>query len=46
MITIDPGGRSSKLPYSHPGEEFAIVFEGEVTLTLGDEDMFFNAGIR
>lgn len=37
MITMEPGGRSSKEPYSHAGEEMAIVFENEVTLVLGDE---------
>jgi transcriptional regulator with XRE-family HTH domain len=37
MITMAPGGRSGKHPTAHPGEEFAIVFEGEVTLTLRDE---------
>lgn len=36
MITLDPGGRSGSQPESHPGEEFAFIFEGEVTLTLGD----------
>ena len=35
MITIAPGGRSGKRPSSHPGEEFALVFDGEVSLTLG-----------
>jgi transcriptional regulator with XRE-family HTH domain len=30
MITIAPGGRSGKQPSSHLGEEFALVFEGEV----------------
>jgi len=37
MITIAPGGRSGKQPSCHPGEEFALVFEGEVSLTLGTE---------
>lgn len=37
MITIAPGGRSGKKPSSHPGEEFALVYEGEVTLALGDD---------
>jgi transcriptional regulator with XRE-family HTH domain len=37
MITIAPGGRSSSRPEAHGGEEFALVFEGEATLTLGDE---------
>jgi transcriptional regulator with XRE-family HTH domain len=37
MITIAPGGRSGKQPASHPGEEFALVFDGEVSLTLGSD---------
>lgn len=37
MITIAPGGRSGKQPYAHPGEEIAIVFDGEVQLTLGEK---------
>lgn len=37
MITIAPGGRSSARPEAHAGEEFALVFEGEAVLTLGDE---------
>lgn len=37
MITMAPGGRSGKRPSSHSGEEFALVFDGEVSLTLGTE---------
>jgi transcriptional regulator with XRE-family HTH domain len=37
MITLAPGGQSGGRPYSHGGDEFAIVFEGEVRLTLGEE---------
>jgi transcriptional regulator with XRE-family HTH domain len=36
MLTLEPGGRSGSQPYAHAGEEFAIVFEGEVSLTLGE----------
>lgn len=36
MITLDPGGRSGSQPTSHPGEEFAFIHEGEVTLTLAE----------
>jgi len=35
MITVAPGGRSGKRPSRHSGEEFALVFEGEIDLTLG-----------
>jgi quercetin dioxygenase-like cupin family protein len=37
LITIASGGRSGKQPSSHPGEEFALVFDGEVSLTLGSD---------
>jgi len=37
MITLASGGRSGKRTSSHPGEEFALVFDGEVSLTLGDD---------
>jgi len=33
---IPPGGRSRE-PYAHQGEEFGIVLEGNVTLTIGKE---------
>lgn len=37
MITINAGGRSGKQPSSHLGEEFALVYDGEVSLTLGSD---------
>jgi transcriptional regulator with XRE-family HTH domain len=37
MITMAPGGRSGTYPAARAGEKFALIFEGEVTLTLGDE---------
>jgi XRE family transcriptional regulator, regulator of sulfur utilization len=37
LITLRPGGRSGKHPYPHPREEFAIVVEGKLSLTLGPE---------
>ena len=36
MITLEPGGCSGAVPVSHPGEEFALCFDGEMTLTLND----------
>lgn len=39
MITLAPGRRSGKAPARHPGEEFALVFDGEVALTL-DQDVY------
>jgi len=38
LITLRPGGRSGKHPYAHPAEEFAVVVQGEVTLTLGPDE--------
>lgn len=35
MITLAAGGSSGKRPYAHPAAQFAIVFEGELRLTLG-----------
>jgi transcriptional regulator with XRE-family HTH domain len=37
MITIATGGSSGKRPYAHRGYQFAIVFDGELQLTLGEE---------
>ena len=36
LTTIKPGGKSRE-PYSHPGEEFGFVLEGEIAITVGDE---------
>ena len=36
LTTIKPGGKSRE-PYSHPGEEFGFVLEGEITITVGNE---------
>ncbi len=35
LVTLRPGGCSGKHPYPHPHEEFALVLQGEVVLTLG-----------
>jgi transcriptional regulator with XRE-family HTH domain len=37
MITIASGGTSGKRPYAHRGHQFALVFGGELRLTLGGE---------
>ena len=37
MLTMAPGGRSGIFPAAPGGEKFALVVEGEVSLTLGDE---------
>jgi transcriptional regulator with XRE-family HTH domain len=37
MLTMAPGGRSGQYPTTPGRERFALIFAGEVTLTLGDE---------
>lgn len=37
MMIMAPGGRSGKYPATHSGEKFALIVEGEITLTLGNE---------
>jgi transcriptional regulator with XRE-family HTH domain len=44
LITLGAGGRSGKHPYGHATEEFAIVLEGEVDITLGPETHHLHAG--
>ena len=44
MITLSPGGRSGKRPNSHSGEEFALIFDGQITLTLGSETYELHPG--
>lgn len=44
LITLEPGGRSGKHPYPRPCDEFALVLEGEVTLTLGPDSQVMEAG--
>lgn len=36
MLTLAPGGRSGAHPYAHGVDGFAIVFDGDVLLTMGD----------
>jgi transcriptional regulator with XRE-family HTH domain len=44
LITMAPGGRSGKFPTAPVGEKFALVLQGEVTLTLGDEEYRLGTG--
>jgi len=44
LITIEPGGMSGKHPYLPAREEFAMVVEGKVVLTLGSTDHLLNTG--
>lgn len=38
MLTLEPGGLSGKHPATYGRETFVMVFEGEVTLTMGSEE--------
>jgi transcriptional regulator with XRE-family HTH domain len=44
MLTMAPGGRSGLFPAMPRGEKFALLVEGEVTLTLGDEAHVLRTG--
>jgi uncharacterized cupin superfamily protein len=44
MITMAAGGQSGRSPASHSGNEFALVFDGEVVLTLNDEVHYLQRG--
>lgn len=44
VITLDPGGRSGKHPAAHAAEDFALVLEGEVSLTLGPDEHVLRQG--
>lgn len=44
MITLSPGGRSGKRPSAHTGDEFALIFDGQISLTLGSETHELNRG--
>ena len=44
MLTLAPGGRSGRFPAAPGGEKFALLIQGEVTLTLGDEAYVLRTG--
>jgi XRE family transcriptional regulator, regulator of sulfur utilization len=44
LVTLEPGGSSGKRPHASVGEEFAMVQEGEVELTLDGEEQLLGAG--
>jgi len=44
LITLRPGGRSSKHPVPHPTDEFAFVLKGRVTLRLGPGEYQLQTG--
>ena len=44
MITLEPGGRSGTRPHVPLGEQFALVCDGVVTLTLPEGAYVLNQG--
>jgi XRE family transcriptional regulator, regulator of sulfur utilization len=44
MVTIRPGGVSGKRAHALPVERFAMVFEGTIRLTLGEEERVLRRG--
>jgi len=44
LITLHPGGQSSKHPVPHPKDEFALVLKGRVTLRLGPDEYRLGRG--
>ncbi|MGH7254933.1 MAG: helix-turn-helix domain-containing protein [Nitrospirales bacterium] len=44
MITLSLGGSSGKRPFARPTEQFAMVFDGKVVLTLDQEEHTLRRG--
>lgn len=44
MIELEPSQQGSRLPFGHPGEEAALVIEGQLHLWIGDEEHVLDAG--
>jgi transcriptional regulator with XRE-family HTH domain len=44
MVVLEPDGHSGKHPRPQPREEFAFVAEGQVSLTLGEEQHLLRDG--
>jgi uncharacterized cupin superfamily protein len=44
LVTLEPGGSSGKRPYASMGEEFALVQEGTVELTLDQAEQTLGPG--
>ena len=43
LVTLEPSDEVAKL-ITHPGQEFNLVLEGTVIVTLGDKDFTLNEG--
>jgi len=44
LIELEPGQGGSRLPFGHPGEEAALVLEGQLHVWIGDEEHVLEAG--
>jgi quercetin dioxygenase-like cupin family protein len=44
MVTLEPGGTSGKRPTSGSLDQLAVIFEGQLTLTLSGEQIAVNRG--
>ena len=44
LVTLEPGGSSGRKPYASAGEEFALVQEGTVELTLDQAEQTLRPG--
>lgn len=44
LLTVDPEVRDKDILYSHEGEEFLLILEGEAELILGEEHIVLNEG--
>ncbi len=44
MLSVDPGTADDEMLYSHEGEEFLLILEGEVELLLGEERIVLFSG--
>lgn len=44
IVTIRPGGTSGKRPHAHLHDQIAVMLQGELELTLGDEEHTLSSG--
>jgi transcriptional regulator with XRE-family HTH domain len=44
LVTLEPGGTSGTRAFASPGEEFALVLDGSVVLTLDDSEQTLGPG--
>jgi transcriptional regulator with XRE-family HTH domain len=44
LVTLEAGGSSGTKAYASRGEEFALVLEGDVVLTLNDSEQMLSGG--